>query len=123
LKGYVSDLPAEEMPASEVIGCYHELWHVEQSFRISKTDLRARPMIVRTREAIEAHLTPVITALAISREVQARSGLAIGNVLRQRGPPRTATIISKGDQQDIQPVVPQPQQELLDGITNSVPRH
>jgi len=45
------------MPPAEVISCYHDLWHVEQSFRISKTDLAARPMFHRTRDAIEAHLT------------------------------------------------------------------
>ena len=44
---------------------------------MSKTDLRARPMFHRTRDAIEAHLTIVFTALAVSREVQARTGLAI----------------------------------------------
>ena len=32
------------MPATEVITSYHDLWHVEQSFRMSKTDLAARPM-------------------------------------------------------------------------------
>ena len=39
------------MPAAEVIAKYHDLWHVEQSFRMSKTDLRARPMFHRTRDA------------------------------------------------------------------------
>nr|WP_136194005.1 hypothetical protein [Actinomyces procaprae] len=38
LKGYVSNIPGI-MPAGEVIACYHELWHVEQSFRMSKHDL------------------------------------------------------------------------------------
>jgi hypothetical protein len=37
---------------------------------MSKTDLRARPMFARTRDAIEAHLTIVFTALAVSREIQ-----------------------------------------------------
>ena len=59
------------MPAGEVIASYHDLWHVEQSFRMSKTDLRARPMFHRTRDAIEAHLTIVFTALAVARDVQA----------------------------------------------------
>nr|WP_211587080.1 hypothetical protein [Mobiluncus mulieris] len=31
LKGYVTNIPVTLMPASEVIGSYHELWHVEQS--------------------------------------------------------------------------------------------
>src|SRR3954452_21259997 len=55
------------MPAGEVIGSYHDLWHVEQSFRMSKTDLRARPMFHHKRESIEAHLTIVFTALAVAR--------------------------------------------------------
>ena len=38
LKGYVTNIPATVMPS------YHDLWHVEQSFRMSKTDLAARPM-------------------------------------------------------------------------------
>ncbi|MBO0853755.1 MAG: IS1634 family transposase [Nocardia sp.] len=68
LKGYVTNLPADLMPASEVIASYHDLWHVEQSFRMSKTDLAARPMFHRTRDAIEAHLTIVFTALAVARD-------------------------------------------------------
>lgn len=63
------------MGAGEVIASYHDLWRVEQSFRMSKTDLRARPMFVHTRDAIDAHLTVVFTALAVSREVQQRTGL------------------------------------------------
>ena len=75
LKGYVTNIPAEVMPPGEVIASYHALWQVEASFRMSKTDLRARPMFHHTREAIEAHLTIVFTALALSREVQDRLGL------------------------------------------------
>src|ERR1700733_907978 len=54
---------ASEHVTQKVISCYHDLWHVEQSFRMSKTDLAARPMFVPKRDAIEAHLTIVFTAL------------------------------------------------------------
>ncbi len=47
LKGYVSNIPATLMPAHEVISSYHGLWQVEQSFRMSKSDLRARPVSCR----------------------------------------------------------------------------
>jgi DDE family transposase len=57
LKGYVTNLPVSVMPSAEVISRYHDLWQVERSFRMSKTDLAARPMFVRRRDAIEAHLT------------------------------------------------------------------
>ena len=55
LKGYVTNIPVTLMDPGEIIASYHALWQVEQSFRMSKTDLRARPMFVRTRDAIEAH--------------------------------------------------------------------
>ena len=96
LKGYVTNIRAEVMGASEVIGSYHDLWRVEQSFRMSKTDLRARPMFARTRDAIEAHLTIVFTALALSREVQDRTGISIRRVLRTLRPLRSATVEING---------------------------
>ena len=35
----MTNIPASVMPANEVIFTYHDLWHVEQSFRMSKSDL------------------------------------------------------------------------------------
>ena len=89
LKGYVTNIAADAMPAGEVIAKYHDLWHVEKSFRMSKTDLEARPMFHRTRDAIEAHLTIVFTALAVAHCIQARTGLAIANVIKQLRPLRS----------------------------------
>ena len=63
---------------------------------MSKTDLRARPMFARTRDAIEAHLTIVFTALAVSREVQNRTGLSLRRVLRTLRPLRSATVEING---------------------------
>ena len=123
LKGYVTNISADVMGASEVIGSYHELWRVEQSFRMSKTDLRARPMFVRTRDAIEAHLTIVFTALAVSREAQERTGLSIRNVVRQLRPLRSATVLANGAEQTLMPVIPAEQQALLDAIPERNLRH
>lgn len=116
LKGYVTNIPADLMPAREVMTSYHALWTVEQSFRMSKTDLRARPMFHHTRDAIEAHLTIVFTALAVSREVQARTGLAIRNVIRQLRPLRSATIAINGTQQTFTPEIPETEQTILDAL-------
>jgi hypothetical protein len=87
LKGYVTNIDAATMPAGEVIASYHDLWHVEQSFRMSKTDLRARPLFARKRDAIEAHLTIVFTALAVeelSRPVDRRVMRRVGRLLGGR---------------------------------------
>lgn len=66
-KGYLTNIPVCTVPAAEMIGSYYDLWHVEQSFRMSKTDLRARPIFYRSRDAIEAHLTIVLPALVLLR--------------------------------------------------------
>ena len=122
-QGYVTNINTEVMPADEVIANYHDLWHVEQSFRMSKTDLRARPMFHHTRDAIEAHLTIVFTALAVSREAQNRTGLAIRNLLRQLRPLRSATIAINGVEQTIPPAIPTGKQAILDAIKGPQLRH
>ena len=116
LKGYVANIPATVMPAAEVISSYHDLWRVEASFRMSKTDLRARPLFARRRDAIEAHLTIVFTALAVAREVQSRTGLAIRNVVRQLRPLRSATIAINATSQAFPPAIGPDQQTILDAI-------
>jgi transposase len=123
LKGYVTNIPAHLMGPGEVIASYHELWRVEQSFRMSKTDLRARPMFVRTRDAIEAHLTIVFTALAVSREAQRRTGLTIGNIVRQLRPLRSATIAINGTARTFHPIVSPGQQRILDALNDTELTH
>jgi hypothetical protein len=46
-KGYTTNLVGQ--PAQFVIGAYHQLWRIERSFRMSKHDLRARPIYHHTR--------------------------------------------------------------------------
>jgi hypothetical protein len=116
LKGYVTNLDADVMATGEVIGKYHDLWHVERSFRMSKTDLQARPMFHRTRDAIEAHLTIVFTALAVAHCIQERSGLAIANVIKQLRPLRSATIVINGAKQTFPPEIPEPQRKILTSL-------
>ena len=123
LRGYVTNIPAPTMTASEVIASYRDLWHVEQSFRMSKSDLAARPLFARRREAIEAHLTIVFTALALSRTVQARTGLALRRVLRQLRPLRSATIEINGAVQTLPPAISPDEQAILDALNHTRPRH
>jgi transposase len=52
IKGYVTNL---DIPDNEVIANYHQLFQVEATFRMAKSDLKARPIFHQNREAIEAH--------------------------------------------------------------------
>ena len=96
LKGYVTNIPATVMPADEVLGSYHDLWQVEASFRMSKTDLRARPIFHHTRDAIEAHLTIVFTALAVARHLQDATGMSIKKIVQALRPLQQITLTIAG---------------------------
>src|ERR1700722_1067036 len=80
VKGYKTNLAAttdgEPGTADFVISSYHELWRIEKSFRMSKSDLQARPIYHRKRDSIEAHLSIVFAALAVTRWIEARTGWA-----------------------------------------------
>lgn len=123
LKGYVTNLPTAVMGASEVISSYHDLWNVEQSFRLSKTDLAARPMFVRNKDTIEAHLTLVMTALAVAGETQNRTGLGIRNIVRRLRPLRSATIAINGTTQTFPPAIDPDRQAILNAINHREPTH
>jgi transposase len=67
LKGYVTNT---HLSRTEIIRNYSQLWQVEKAFRISKTDLRIRPIYHRIKERIEAHICICFTAYAIYKELE-----------------------------------------------------
>jgi len=79
LKGYVSNAP--ELSNEDIVHKYTALWNVEKSFRISKSDLKARPIFHTVKEKIKAHILIVFTALAISRYVEVVTGKSIQKIL------------------------------------------
>ncbi|MFI8697004.1 IS1634 family transposase [Dietzia maris] len=81
-KGYVTNIDSSVMDGHAVVAAYHDLWRVEQSFRMAKSDLKARPIFHRTRDSIEAHLTIAFAALAIARHLQNRTGTSIKKIVR-----------------------------------------
>ena len=59
LKGYVTNTKLKD---KQVIENYKNLWHIENAFRMSKTDLRIRPIYHRLKHRIEAHICLSFTA-------------------------------------------------------------
>lgn len=57
-----------------VIEAYRGLWRIEESFRVTKSDLETRPVYVSRQEHIEAHFLTCYVALCILRIMQARCG-------------------------------------------------
>lgn len=69
LKGYMTNTG---LRPPEVIENYGHLWQIERAFRISKTDLRIRPMYHRRRRRIEAHVLVAFVAYTIYKELERR---------------------------------------------------
>ena len=73
--GYYCIVTSEtEMPDSDVIEAYRGLWRIEESFKVTKSDLETRPVYVSREEHIEAHFLTCYVALCILRVIQARCG-------------------------------------------------
>ncbi len=96
LKGYITNLrtcpDGTPVTAEFVIGAYHQLFQIEKSFRMAKSDLQARPIYHRTRDSIEAHLTIVFAALAVSRWIEHHTGWSIRKFVKTARRYRTIQI-------------------------------
>ena len=67
LKGYITNT---KLTGKQVIENYKNLWHIEKAFRMSKTDLRIRPIYHHLRKRIEAHICISFTAYTIYKELE-----------------------------------------------------
>ena len=67
LKGYVTNTKLENY---KIIENYNDLWHIERAFRMSKTDLRIRPIYHRLKDRIEAHICISFAAYSIYKELE-----------------------------------------------------
>jgi len=67
LKGYVTN---SKLTKQQVIENYSNLWQIEKAFRMSKTDLKIRPIYHRLKHRIEAHICIAFTAYCIYKELE-----------------------------------------------------
>jgi hypothetical protein len=123
LKGYVTNLAAcpdgTPVTAEFVISSYRRLLEIEKSFRMSKSDLQARPIYHHKRESIEAHLTIVFAALAVSRWIEARTGWSIRKFVRTARRYRTIEIQAGPRTITAADPVPDDLRQALDAITQA----
>lgn len=80
IKGYVTNISPEILSNEQVVTYYQELWHVEQAFRMSKTDLKTRPIFHYTHDAIKAHLLLCFMALMIGKFLEIKTGLSLRRI-------------------------------------------
>jgi transposase len=70
LHGVFTNIKDNKMKVEEILSQYHGLWQVEESFRISKHDLRVRPVFHWSAKRIRAHIAICFVAFALIRFMQ-----------------------------------------------------
>ena len=115
IKGYVTNL---DIPDEQVIAYYHQLFRVEATFRMAKSDLKARPIYHRKRDAIEAHLTIVLAALAISRNIESLTGVSIKQFIKLLRPIRSGIVTINEREILAEPEIPEQVNILLKHLTS-----
>lgn len=78
IKGYFTDL---SLPNQLIIDRYHDLWQVEKSFRMAKSDLLMRPVYHFKQTAIEAHILICVMSLAVAKFMELRTGKSIRSLM------------------------------------------
>ena len=80
IKGYCTDLSEQELSNEQVVSRYHQLWHIEQSFRMSKNDLQARPIYHQKENAIRSHILICFVALIIEKYLELTTSLSLRDI-------------------------------------------
>lgn len=80
IKGYCTDIAESDLSNEEVIARYHNLWRVEQSFRMSKADLETRPIFHYKEDAIRAHVLICFVALIMEKYLELSTNLSIRKI-------------------------------------------
>lgn len=84
LKGYLTNTT---LLPDQVIENYGNLWHIEKAFRISKTDLRIRPIFHRLKRRIESHLIIAFCGYKLYKDLERQlkekeTGISVEKAIR-----------------------------------------
>lgn len=77
IKGYYTNLEERTVDNKTIIERYHELYRIEQTFRVSKSDLQTRPVFHFKEQPIKLHILICFMALVISKHIEIKAGISI----------------------------------------------
>lgn len=81
IKGYYTNLEEKTASNKIIIERYHELYKIEQAFRVSKSDLKTRPVFHFKEDPIRLHILICFMALVISKHIEIKAGVSIRKYL------------------------------------------
>lgn len=83
IKGYYTNLEETIADNKTIIDRYHELYKIEQAFRIAKSDLQTRPIFHYKEEPIKLHLLICFMALVVSKHIELQTHTSIKNFIHE----------------------------------------
>lgn len=101
IKGYYTNLDEARFSNQVIIAKYHELYKIEQAFRISKHDLQTRPIYHFKEEPIKLHLLICFIALVTSKHIELKTGLSIAKFIQQTKKITDARLYNKITEEEI----------------------
>jgi len=83
IKGYYTNLEETVASNKTIMERYHELYRIEQAFRISKNDLQTRPIYHFKDQPIKLHILICFLALVISKHIELKTGISINRFIQE----------------------------------------
>lgn len=93
IKGYQTNL--QDLTERLLVDRYKDLWRVEQSFRMVKSDLEIRPIYHRREASIKSHILIVFMALCLGRVIELETGKSVRRVMNELKDKWTITLMDE----------------------------
>lgn len=77
IKGYFTNIDETSASNQTIIERYHELYRIEQAFRVSKGDLQTRPIFHHKEDPVKMHMLICFMALVIAKHIELKTGDSI----------------------------------------------
>jgi len=118
IKGYYTDIDEAVADNATIISRYHDLYKIEQAFRVSKHDLETRPVFHFKEEPIQLHILICFMALAVSKHIEIAGSISIRAFLNHCKKVTDARILNKITKKEIKmrAAVPPPLREIITKI-------
>jgi transposase len=102
IKGYYTNLNESQATNTLIIEHYHQLYKIEQNFRIAKSDLQTRPIFHFKEEPIKLHILICFMALITSRYIELETGISIKKFIHECKKITDGRILNKITNKEIQ---------------------
>lgn len=118
IKGYYTDIDESIADNATIMSRYHDLYKIEQAFRVSKHDLETRPIFHFKEEPIQLHILICFMALAVSKHIEIAASISIRSFLTHCKKVTDARILNKITNREIKmrAAIPPPLQEIITKI-------